>query len=71
MSDSRRLFRSRSSKVIGGVCGGIGDYFNIDPVIIRLIMIFIVPAALLIYIIMWIVVPEEPLVHKETEKEVW
>jgi phage shock protein C len=71
MSDSRRLFRSRSSKVIGGVCGGIGDYFNIDPVIIRLIMIFIVPAALLVYIIMWIVVPEKPLVYKETEKEVW
>ncbi len=71
MSDFRELKRSRKNKVIAGVCGGIGEYFRIDPVIVRLIMIFIIPAAFWVYIIMWIVVPEEPVIYKEKEKEVW
>lgn len=33
----RRLYRSRQNRVIAGVCGGFGDYFNIDPVVIRVI----------------------------------
>jgi len=71
MNDFRRLYRSRSNRVIAGVCGGIGDYFNIDPVIIRLIMIFIIPAAFWVYIVMWLVIPESPIVYKEEDKEVW
>jgi phage shock protein C len=71
MNDFRRLYRSRSNRVIAGVCGGIGDYFNIDPVIIRLVMIFIIPAAFWVYIVMWLVIPESPIVYKEEDKEVW
>lgn len=71
MSDFRRLYRSRTNRVIAGVCGGIGDYFGIDPVIIRLIMIFVIPAAFLVYIVMWLVVPEGPIIYKERDKEVW
>lgn len=57
----KRLFRSRNNKVIAGVCGGIGEYFNIDPVLIRLvwgILFFIGGAGLLGYIIAWIIIPE-------------
>lgn len=58
----RTLRRSRSNKVLGGVCGGLGDYFNIDPVIVRLLFVaaFIFAGiGPLIYIIMWIVIPQE------------
>lgn len=58
---SKRLYRSSSNKMIAGVCGGLAEYFNIDPVIIRLLfVILLLPGGfpgLLPYIIMWIVVP--------------
>lgn len=59
----KRLYRSRTERMIGGVCGGLAQYFNIDPTIVRLIfllLLFAGGAAFLIYIIMWIVVPLEP-----------
>lgn len=71
MSEYKQLKRSRKNKILAGVCGGIGEYFRIDPVIIRLIMVFICPAAIWVYIVMWLVVPEEPIIYKEKEKEVW
>jgi phage shock protein C len=61
----KQLYRSRDNRMIGGVCGGLGDYLGIDPTIVRLIFIiavvasWIAPAAL-IYIIMLVVVPEAP-----------
>jgi len=60
---SRRLTRSVSDRKIGGVCGGIAKYFNIDPAIVRvLFVVFAVAAfflAIVTYIVMMIVVPEE------------
>ncbi len=58
-----RLYRSRN-RVIGGVSAGLGDYLNIDPVIVRVLFIvftLINGLGLLLYIILWIIVPEEPL----------
>ena len=59
----KQLFRSRTNKKIAGVCGGMGEYFDIDPTWIRLgwllVGIFHPPAALLVYLIMAIVVPYE------------
>ncbi len=58
-----RLYRSRKDKVIAGVCGGIADYLNIDPVWVRLVAIlalFAEGAGFLAYIIAWILIPEEP-----------
>lgn len=58
-----RLYRSRKERVVGGVCGGLAKYFNIDPTIVRLLFIaFILLAGtgILVYIIMWIVVPLDP-----------
>src|SRR5690554_4696171 len=39
--DSKKLFRNANEKVLGGVCGGLGSYFNIDPAIIRIIFVFV------------------------------
>jgi phage shock protein PspC (stress-responsive transcriptional regulator) len=60
--DVKRLFRSRTDRVIGGVCGGIARYFNVDPVLIRLICVLLLfsGAGVLAYIIAWIIVPLEP-----------
>lgn len=65
MSDPvRRLYRSRSEKVLAGVCGGLADYFSIDPTVVRLIFVAAallgVGGGLLIYVIMALVVPLEP-----------
>ncbi|PIT92799.1 MAG: hypothetical protein COU08_00525 [Candidatus Harrisonbacteria bacterium CG10_big_fil_rev_8_21_14_0_10_42_17] len=65
MSDSdpiKRLRRSKSEKVLGGVCGGLGEYFALDPVLFR--VVFVVSAFMggfgfLLYIFLWFVVPLE------------
>lgn len=60
---ARKLYRSRQDRMIGGVCGGIAEYFNIDPTLVRLLAvasIFLAGSAILAYLIAWIVVPEEP-----------
>ncbi|HHW73621.1 MAG TPA: PspC domain-containing protein [Firmicutes bacterium] len=59
---SKRIYRSRDRK-IGGVCGGIAEYFNIDPTLVRLIwavLVFAYGTGLLAYILAWIIIPEEP-----------
>ena len=58
----RKLYRSKKKRVIAGVCGGIAEYFNIDPTLVRLLWVFFILAAgsgILAYIIAWIIIPEE------------
>ncbi|MCJ7443233.1 MAG: PspC domain-containing protein [Methanotrichaceae archaeon] len=60
---AKKLYRSKKDRKIAGVCGGIAEYFNIDPIIIRLltlILVLSVGAGLIAYIIAWIFIPEEP-----------
>jgi phage shock protein C len=61
---NRRLYRSRTDTVIGGVAAGLAHYLNADPALVRVAWAILVPltggAALLAYIVAWIVVPEEP-----------
>jgi phage shock protein C len=58
---TKRLYRSSKSKVLGGVCGGLGEYFEIDPTLIRLfavIALFFTDGAVFVaYIIGWIIMP--------------
>ena len=58
----RRLYRDSDDRVLGGVCSGLGAYFSIDPVIIRIlfVLVFFFPigSSVLIYLILWIVVPK-------------
>lgn len=63
MNNPKKLYRSKSNKVIAGVCGGIGTYFNIDPVIVRLLVIlatiFSGGIIILTYILAIIIIPKE------------
>jgi len=60
---AKKLYRSGENKVLGGVCGGLGEYFDIDPILIRLawvIAIFVLGTGLLAYLIVWIIIPRNP-----------
>lgn len=60
--EQKRLYKSSTNRVLCGVCGGIGEYFNIDPTIIRLIFVifvFGVGSGLLAYIVAAIIMPEQ------------
>lgn len=56
----KRLYRSKTNKVLGGVCGGIGEYLEVDPVIIRILWVlgsFAWGAGILAYLLAWIIIP--------------
>lgn len=59
---NKKLYRSRSNRVIGGVCGGLAQYLGIDPTVVRLIMAlvtFVGGMSILVYLIAWLIIPEE------------
>lgn len=59
----RKLYRSRTSSMIAGVCGGLGAYLNLDPTVVRLVFILLALAGgpgVLFYLLLWLVVPREP-----------
>ena len=59
----KRLYRSNEHKIIAGVCGGIAEYLNIDPVIVRLVWVIISFAwgiGIVAYIVCWIIIPKRP-----------
>ncbi len=61
----RKLYRSRSDRMISGVCGGLADYLQFDPTLVRVIVVLLAAVTqggvLVAYLIMTVVVPEEPL----------
>lgn len=62
-AEYRRLYRSRDERMLGGVAGGLARYFGVDPTIMRLLFVILTVAGgpgLIAYIILWIIVPEEP-----------
>lgn len=64
----KRLYRSRSEEMVAGVCGGIAEYFAIDPTLVRLAFALLAltgGGGVWIYLILWIVVPLEPLAASE------
>tara|TARA_Y100000588_G_C14072364_1_gene846330 strand:+ start:803 stop:1033 length:231 start_codon:yes stop_codon:yes gene_type:complete len=69
---SRKLYRARLDKMIAGVCAGLADYFRVDTSWMRLLFILFLLAggsAILVYIIMWIVVPLKPETPKKHDLE--
>ena len=59
---NQKLYRSSSDRMIAGVCGGLGKYFSVDPVIVRLVfllLLFLGGSGFLLYLILWIIVPDE------------
>lgn len=63
--EGRKLYRSRDDQMLGGVCAGIADYFEMDASIVRMLAVVLAvignAAVVIAYIVMWIVVPETPL----------
>jgi phage shock protein C len=62
MSKPTKLLRSKSDRMIAGICGGIGEYSNTDPTVIRIIAIILAlfnQGTILVYLILWLVIPEE------------
>jgi len=61
---NRRLYKSATDKVIGGVAGGVAEFFDLDPTIVRVVWALLAVLTggglFLLYIIMWIVVPMSP-----------
>ncbi len=64
----KRLYRSRNDQVLGGVCAGLAHYFEIDPVLVRLLWVVFTLLSMgfgiIAYLIAWIIIPEEPLKRK-------
>jgi phage shock protein C len=70
--EPKRFYRSTIDKKIAGVAGGLGDYFDIDPLLVRLIFVILAIAGgggVLIYIILWIVTPERPFELNQTQNK--
>ena len=67
----KRLYRSRKDRMLAGICGGIGNYFNTDPTVIRVLFVvaaLILGGGLLIYLILWLIIPLEPEMVGEIEE---
>lgn len=64
MNKERKLYRSRSNKIICGVMGGLGDYFGVDPTVLRvayvLLSVFVLGSPIIIYFICALIIPQEP-----------
>lgn len=59
----RQLMRARDDRVIAGVCGGLGRYLGVDPVLVRiaaLLLVFAGGAGIVLYVVGWVAMPEEP-----------
>lgn len=62
----KKLYKSNTNKMIAGVCGGIGEYLNVDPTVIRLLAVFLAIGTFIFggvaaYIIAAIIIPENPV----------
>lgn len=72
MTTTKKLYRSRIDKMLGGVCGGLADYFSIDPTLVRVLFAISVAfggSGIIAYIILWIIVPEQPPIFQSAENE--
>ena len=70
--EPKRLYRSETDRMIAGVCGGLGEYFQIDPVIVRLIAVLLALAsggtAIIAYILLWIIIPTSSRIGAPTQE---
>jgi phage shock protein PspC (stress-responsive transcriptional regulator) len=61
----KRLYRSRNDRMIAGVCGGLAEYFDADPTLVRLLaafmLVFGAPGTLPAYVVMALIIPEAPV----------
>jgi len=66
MAETKKLYRSTLDKKIAGICGGLGEYLNVDPTVMRILFvagIFLTGSLMFwAYLVMWIVIPEPPTI---------
>lgn len=65
---ARRLYRSQTEKMIGGVCGGLGEVLDIDPTIVRVVFVLLGLLGghgVLLYIILWLIMPRQDQIKPE------
>lgn len=70
--ETKKLFRSVDDNIIAGVCGGLAEYFQIDSSLIRIIFVLLAiggGSGVLIYLILWLVVPKEKGMEKEIDRD--
>ena len=74
----KRIYRSKRNRMLFGVCGGFAEYFNVDPTLVRILFVILLlgsaGTAILLYLLLAIVMPEEPeyggeVSGKETQEE--
>ncbi|MDD8017734.1 MAG: PspC domain-containing protein, partial [Bacteroidota bacterium] len=68
---NQRLYRSRTNKVFAGVCGGLGEYFDVDPVVMRILLVLLIifgGTGILLYIAAIIIIPKKPLDFENKEE---
>lgn len=63
--EPKRLYRSRSDRMVAGICAGLAHYANLDPTVMRVIFVLTtlatgLAAGIIAYIALWVVIPEEP-----------
>ena len=69
-TETKRLYRSRKQRMVGGLCGGLGEFLGMDATVVRLIVVLITifwPFTILAYLVLMLVVPEEPAAEKPAE----
>lgn len=68
----KRLYRSESDRMLGGVCGGIAEVYDLDPTLVRLVVLLIVlgtGAGLIVYLVAWLIMPTESEIKGEGSQE--
>jgi phage shock protein C len=61
MEEPRKLYRSRTERMVAGVCGGLAEYFSVDTTVIRVLFLVLTlfgGSGLVVYVVMWILVPD-------------
>ena len=61
----KRLYRSNTDKILAGVCGGLGEYFDVDPTLVRLLWVIVSVfmagiGGVIAYVLAWLIVPRKP-----------
>jgi len=62
-NEAKKLYRSNDERWLAGVCGGLANYFNIDPTLVRVIFVVLALIGLggvIIYLLLWVLIPQEP-----------
>jgi phage shock protein C len=74
MSNTKKLYRSKTDRVIFGVCGGLGEYFEVDPLILRILFVLLTftgGSGIIIYLILAVIIPDgegQKLKNKEIKE---